>query len=46
MIANVDDMDPSFSKNKNCKWEFEIIRTIDDLNKVMEMGFICENLKL
>lgn len=44
MIANVDDMDPSFSKN--CKWEFEIIRTIDDLKKVMEMGFICEKLKL
>lgn len=46
MIADVDDMDPSFSKNKNCKWEFEIIRTIDDLKKVMEMEFICEKLKL
>ena len=46
MIADVDDMDPSFSKNKNCKWEFEIIRTIDDLKKVMEMEFICGKLKL
>ena len=46
MIANVDDMDPSFSKNKSCKWEFEIIRTIDDLKKVMEMEFICKILKL
>lgn len=44
MIANVDDMDPSFGKN--CKWEFEIIRTIDDLKRVMEMEFICEKLKL
>jgi hypothetical protein len=44
MIANVDDMNPSFGKN--CKWEFEIIRTIDDLKKVMEMEFICEKLKL
>ena len=44
MIANVDDLEPSFSKN--CKWEFEIIRTIDDLKKVMEMEFICGKLKL
>lgn len=44
MIANVDDMNPS--SGKNCKWEFEIIRTIDDLKKVMEMEFICEKLKL
>lgn len=44
MIANVDDMNPSFGKN--CKWEFEIIRTIDDLKKVMEMEFICGKLKL
>lgn len=44
MIANVDDMNPSFGKN--CKWEFEIIRTIDDLKKVMEMEFIYEKLKL
>jgi hypothetical protein len=44
MIANVDDMNPSFGKN--CKWEFEIIRTIDDLKRVMEMEFICEKLKL
>lgn len=46
MIADVDDMDPSFSKNKNCKWEFEIIKTIDDLKKMMEMEFICGKLKL
>lgn len=44
MIANVDDMNPSIGKN--CKWEFEIIRTIDDLKRVMEMEFICEKLKL
>jgi hypothetical protein len=44
MIANVDDINPSFGKN--CKWEFEIIRTIDDLEKVMEMEFICKKLKL
>lgn len=44
MIADVDDMNPSFSKNR--KWEFEIIRTIDDLKRVMEMEFICEKLKL
>jgi hypothetical protein len=44
MIANVDDMNPSFGKNY--KWEFEIIRTIDDLKKVMEIEFICEKLKL
>lgn len=46
MIADVDDMNPSFSKYKNCKWAFEIIRTIDDLKKVMEMEFICGKLKL
>lgn len=44
MIANVDDMNPSIGKN--CKWKFEIIRTIDDLKRVMEMEFICEKLKL
>ena len=44
MIANVDDMNLSFGKN--CKWGLKIIRTIDDLKKVMEMGFICEKLKL
>ena len=44
MIANVDDMNPSLGENS--KWEFEIIRTIDDLKKVMEMEFICEKLKL
>lgn len=41
MIANVDDMNPSFSKNY--KWEFEIIRTIDDLKKVMEMEFMVNH---
>lgn len=44
MIANVDDMNPSISKNHKC--EFEIIRTIDDLKKVMEMEFVCGTLKL
>lgn len=44
MIANVDDMKPSVGKNY--KYEFEIIRTIDDLKKVMEMEFICGKLKL
>jgi hypothetical protein len=44
MIANVDDMKPSIGKNY--KYEFQIIRTIDDLKKVMEMEFICEKLKL
>ena len=43
MIANVDDMKPSVGKN--CKYGFEIIRTIDDLKRVMEMEFVCETLE-
>ena len=43
MIANVDDMKPSVGKN--CKYGFEIIRTIDDLKRVMEMEFVCETLR-